>query len=1008
MPPPKSRIKLSIRRRATTPHDKVIEANALLSLGQPREAIELYTEVLYHDAPGHIIAFLNRSLAYAAFRLPQLAVADAYRAAISIHEMRNQKRRRARVRLYETQAYLKREKDCFDDGEKWTQPWRRHIHCPPEHWPKFGLASLLMDETSCPLKDERVPIALQGGPLDICDRLEVRAIFRLCGALYECSNGALQDAQSLLSDALMYYDLISVERKSLELLGVAITAQITERIDSFRPFQGLNGDEHTMLIPAPGGIVVKTAYTSALRSRVTHLPGYQYFADNYEPDLTKPGAREELGFLTAEASTSCSAYAVHQSFRGLQPDIELRAKKDLRPGEVLAWERNPWRVTTSNPETVLKSRSKSKAGSVRLYCDVCASVLLVPEGFITYLLDKKTHLSSSSPATKEPTAASSDQRNGDQRGVSPINGHCKQSNGDGTRYKDRKRFNEWCKSAGISICHEDHRVVYCSKVCRRHRRLFDPGLHENKIEQDLRNERFASDHHPRMNVGSDHPHSKYNHAKAQTLCDLLFLRIYAAALNSNQHPLEIVKFIRARLPTSDASLLETISSGRPWQESEISVVEWNFHNNVVRPISCINRFHMAHNQNHFEYLEQSDGWVINTLFIKIWRSTLMVRGALSAAIYDPKQKTKTRCHRGSHPWVSEGSDAIYDTLEDYDEVWAGALDILPNFIRPADESKGEKPNCYIKYDEGLWVIAGPPRKEGGDEDVVIKVGERLLRAPFPPLGGNPYTFEKPFEREYEAPSSAEGCDSDVRPGGPQGRDDEEELSKMMDSSSSDSSEEGEVDDTHDDTDEDSSGSDEVQAHVQKWKQQLRPPTPEPVEQDDTNNDADGDDNDDYDRKIQVLTLRAAKFKRQVRKLTQDQENDAGDGKVRETRSPSPGSSGSSSISGFGIESGKPPFRNGEEAREWYESYTRKAQAQKKKTNIRLSKSGESFRMDERLERERLKAMYEEAWTFWGKRGDCVARPVLPSVPGCSLSTRRRVPAGNGFSNIAASSTSREN
>ena len=68
--------------------EMLVRANELLSTLEYREALELYTKVLYEVSPGHVCALLNRSLAYLALSYPELAAVDAYRAVIAANDMR--------------------------------------------------------------------------------------------------------------------------------------------------------------------------------------------------------------------------------------------------------------------------------------------------------------------------------------------------------------------------------------------------------------------------------------------------------------------------------------------------------------------------------------------------------------------------------------------------------------------------------------------------------------------------------------------------------------------------------------------------------------------------------------------------------------------------------------------------------------------------------------------------------------------------------------------------------
>jgi hypothetical protein len=55
----------------------LLEANDLLSRGQFSEALDIYSQVLFDDPPGHLVALLNRSLCYLLLDHPSLAAIDA-------------------------------------------------------------------------------------------------------------------------------------------------------------------------------------------------------------------------------------------------------------------------------------------------------------------------------------------------------------------------------------------------------------------------------------------------------------------------------------------------------------------------------------------------------------------------------------------------------------------------------------------------------------------------------------------------------------------------------------------------------------------------------------------------------------------------------------------------------------------------------------------------------------------------------------------------------------------
>ena len=66
----------------------MVRGNIALTTGKSKEAIEHYTEVLYKLSPGHVCAFLNRSMAYLEQGYYELAAMDAHRAKIATDELR--------------------------------------------------------------------------------------------------------------------------------------------------------------------------------------------------------------------------------------------------------------------------------------------------------------------------------------------------------------------------------------------------------------------------------------------------------------------------------------------------------------------------------------------------------------------------------------------------------------------------------------------------------------------------------------------------------------------------------------------------------------------------------------------------------------------------------------------------------------------------------------------------------------------------------------------------------
>ncbi|KAL8816284.1 MAG: hypothetical protein Q9223_004676 [Gallowayella weberi] len=725
-PPPNQQANSQPVHNTTITENIIFQANCHLLAGRNRQAIELYTDVLYKKSPGHIIAFLNRSLAYVCDK-PGLAVTDAYRAGVLIQTLRDNNQR-ALSRAGGVIHYLRTESMCIKAGHDWTrlacEPLKNFQQFKHIVWTDSPLATLLIGEIPELVTNNGVLATLDY----YCNRLEARAIYLLCGALYEMKGGAHHEALGLISDALVNCPLIAVEAKYLSRLGDRILKGLTD-FATFVQDKGKEIDEeHLVLLPVNGNLIQTTKPEVNAKNRVTAYRASSYWGDVHEPDYTKPENMNDLVDFVATVSKSCSPFVRDQC--GL---VGLQASKDLYPGDTVLYERSPWHVTTSAPSAVLEAWQKNKIGQLRLYCDTCATALLLPDSYVTEMLLQ-------APPQKDVIKT-------------PPDSCAKENDEQDSKDLEHKKKVKATASAHISFCHKKHQNCYCSATCRRLRRAFDPRIHEGVIETELRKTRIPTELPPLPDHGWSgclHPRSLYNHSKAQTIYDLLFLRIYAAALNENRHPLEITKFFPNTVFMANKADSETPNRANAATENT-GVVPWSFHNNVVRPINSIDSFHAALKQDPFEYLEQSDGWVINTMIKKICQNVKISKGAMSAFKLNLRQESKTWRHRGFEPWV--GKNSVYQSEQEFDEVWIGRIDPVVNMIPHANEASGEKPNCWFRYDQGVRVVAGQPDDPPDKTSVVIKKGETILRKRPAFLGGGPFEVTQHAQRKPQRPSS---------------------------------------------------------------------------------------------------------------------------------------------------------------------------------------------------------------------------------------------------------------
>ncbi|KAL9577849.1 MAG: hypothetical protein Q9212_006102 [Teloschistes hypoglaucus] len=719
------RIRLTVMNPQSSSEGSILAANALLSSGKPRAAIEQYTDVLYSQAPGHIIAFLNRSLAHIADHQPELAAADAYRAALSLDQLVGPSDSKARLRALEIRRYLRAEEYDVSNKKAWVGIKRRTLLAEPQSWTNLPLASILMDETVCPLRADDSNDVLYM-------RLQARAVFRLAAALLSCGAGPTQDALALLSDALHHKaKLTAQERVLLEHLATSGLQGLTNQMTNLERFGQKTDDDYVLSLPlGPGSDDRLPCITpeAMLKCKSACLPANVYWGDKHEPDFDLLRTRQEIVRFGHQASKTCVPVPNDRSKHGLTTAVAMHAREDHLPGDVLIYERKCWRVTTGSPYHILQKQQCTNSRPVKLYCDSCASAMLMPQELVyTLLLD-----------SKQPKAFT----NGSS---SAVNDRLQDDN------PEKRRRERWCRQTGISFCGPRHQAIYCSKECRRQRRPFHRALHDDTfIEHDLRTGRVPTQEPPYEDVSFAHPRHVHHHSKAQTIYDLMFLRIYASAFHDKKHPLEYLKWVRTNMGPSEPL------DARKYPQYHSP---WSFVNNIVRPIWMIHRHHAALGQDPLDYLELSDGWVINTLMTKIRLSTQISRGAMSAIIYDMEKERRSYCFRGLEPWVDKSDEAVYQSEEDLDDVWVGLLDPAITMIRCAEESNGEKPNCWLKYDQGVRVIAGQPDDPPDRQGPAIKRGDMLLRPKKEFLGGNPYNVKHFTQREATPSKKATECEN---------------------------------------------------------------------------------------------------------------------------------------------------------------------------------------------------------------------------------------------------------
>ena len=247
------------------------------------------------------------------------------------------------------------------------------------------------------------------------------------------------------------------------------------------------------------------------------------------------------------------------------------------------------------------------------------------------------------------------------------------------------------------FCSPDHMVPTCSAACRTMSEDFDEGMCHSKLEQRLRESRL-NDPMPRPTTA----------CKTRCLRDLIFLRHITMAINFDTHPLNLHDLMFS-------------SSGPNIRDIESSEVEpWSFTSHVVRPLRDLQQLFKNTDTDQFDKLSQLDGWVLNTLLIKINRVMRISKGPRFVKCFRADGLLNTAFVPSDERW--EGLTELPKEQVDT-SIWIAGIDSLFNLIRIADPALGETPNVAVIQREGVNVYV-----VGTGSEPAIKAGESLLRA----------------------------------------------------------------------------------------------------------------------------------------------------------------------------------------------------------------------------------------------------------------------------------------
>lgn len=281
--------------------DLLFRANEHLASGNSKDALSLYTQVLYSKCPGHPFAFLLRAITYTRLGYPELAVTDGYRAALSGREMRDSTPKASYNRMCACCTYLRAEKHHRDINAEWTYQNQEDQH-KPLAWLTFHIL--------VPSKPHLWDFKLRA---QVAYLIEYRAMYLMARAMQKCGGGALCDALGLISDSDQLADFPANYKTCMRQLGEDIMKDIESEFQrgETRPADSVPLDKVTM--------------KDQMQSRTTLIRRVVYPWNDKEIDFSDPRAFP----LNIEGSISNCAIICQDNARGMAPCLELQATQDI-------------------------------------------------------------------------------------------------------------------------------------------------------------------------------------------------------------------------------------------------------------------------------------------------------------------------------------------------------------------------------------------------------------------------------------------------------------------------------------------------------------------------------------------------------------------------------------------------------------------------------------------------------------------------------------------------------
>jgi len=661
--------------------------------------------------------------------MPELAVFDAYRAGIVANQMREDEKS-GLSRFQAATTFLRAERLAVDHAEAWTSERRRFVL---GGWAYSALSTIVINdipELEYP-KGEKCALFSINKRQVVCMALEIRAIYRLCGALYMCGGGAQSDALGLIDDAhKRCTGMEDWEKTYFQMLGNEILDNCMKPWD-----EGMNDPQGLAFLSLTEQLrrdEERRTTKESMLTKTTKLKISRYFWNIYEPEVDNAEWQKLLRSWVSQTTDNCSPHFIDTNDiwdETSKPFVELRADRDINAGELVLSERTRSNVTTSIPEDVVENPNLPP--SRRYYCDTCSCLMIVPQDCPVNYNDPKTPVLAAQPLS--------------HHSASPTISLCSSRDSANAAYgsdnfdyaTDPMIFAQQRASPSqtpvvppdtptphpsptspappdFTLCALTHTIPICSPTCLTLRSPLDNPVHRERLERDLRSDHLLLPPTPK----------RLEEKKRQCLIDLLLLRILANALETDIHPLQDRDLLFA---TSGAGCRMARKDGAEGERI------WSFTDDVVRPIYYLERVMEELGVDQWVRLEACDGWVLTDLKSKIDMAMRMSEGPVCAKVFDRAGVLeRVVCSRdlGWNDLVTRGGESVM--VEGGGDVetwnvsgsWIGSIHPIFNMIRVADPAKGERPNVAVVRREGVLCYA----IGGGRGEPAIKAGEALVRA----------------------------------------------------------------------------------------------------------------------------------------------------------------------------------------------------------------------------------------------------------------------------------------